>query len=94
MSSSPSPHIGVIVTQDSLLKKKNDRNFSGTGYEVWGNCNAPRAITLSALIYCLRCIVGRDVPLNQVTIIFLHRFLYYPLNETHNNLVFNSVRVV
>lgn len=37
---------------------------------MWGNCNAPRAITLSALIYCLRCIVGRDVPLNQVTIIF------------------------
>lgn len=94
MSSSPSSHTGVIVTQDSLLKKKNDRNFSGTGYEVWGNCNAPRAITLSALIYCLRCIVGRDVPLNQVTIIFLHRFLYYPWNETHNNLVFNSVRVV
>lgn len=45
--------------------RKNE-NFSGTGYEVWGNCNAPKAITLSALIYCLRCIVGRDVPLNQV----------------------------
>ncbi|XP_054270976.1 5-oxoprolinase-like [Macrosteles quadrilineatus] len=40
-------------------------DFSGTGPEVWGNCNAPRAITLSALIYCLRCMVGRDVPLNQ-----------------------------
>ncbi|XP_012265317.2 5-oxoprolinase [Athalia rosae] len=40
-------------------------DFSGTGYEVWGNCNAPRAITLSALIYCLRSIVGRDMPLNQ-----------------------------
>ncbi|XP_033333786.2 5-oxoprolinase [Megalopta genalis] len=40
-------------------------DFSGTGYEVWGNCNAPRAITFSALIYCLRCIVGRDIPLNQ-----------------------------
>ncbi|CAB0043698.1 unnamed protein product [Trichogramma brassicae] len=40
-------------------------DFRGTGYEVWGNCNAPRAITLSALIYCLRSIVGRDVPLNQ-----------------------------
>lgn len=40
-------------------------DFSGTGPEVWGNCNAPRAITLSALIYCLRCMVGHDVPLNQ-----------------------------
>ncbi|EDW10305.1 5-oxoprolinase [Drosophila mojavensis] len=40
-------------------------DFSGSGEEVWGNCNAPRAITLSALIYCLRCMVGHDVPLNQ-----------------------------
>lgn len=40
--------------------------YSGTGHEVWGNCNAPKAITLSALIYCLRCMVGHDVPLNQV----------------------------
>ena len=31
-----------------------------------GNCNAPRAVTLSAIIYCLRCMVGYDVPLNQV----------------------------
>lgn len=41
-------------------------DFTGTGTEVWGNCNAPRAITLSALIYCLRCMVGQDIPLNQV----------------------------
>uniref|UniRef100_A0A182JFK7 Uncharacterized protein n=1 Tax=Anopheles atroparvus TaxID=41427 RepID=A0A182JFK7_ANOAO len=40
-------------------------DFTGTGPEVAGNCNAPRAITLSALIYCLRCMVGHDVPLNQ-----------------------------
>lgn len=41
-------------------------DFTGTGPEVFGNLNAPRAITLSALIYCLRCLVGRDIPLNQV----------------------------
>uniref|UniRef100_A0A665W2K4 5-oxoprolinase, ATP-hydrolysing n=1 Tax=Echeneis naucrates TaxID=173247 RepID=A0A665W2K4_ECHNA len=40
-------------------------DFTGTGTEVLGNCNAPRAITLSALIYCLRCMVGQDIPLNQ-----------------------------
>uniref|UniRef100_A0A7G3ARE1 Putative oxoprolinase n=1 Tax=Lutzomyia longipalpis TaxID=7200 RepID=A0A7G3ARE1_LUTLO len=40
-------------------------DFTGSGPEVIGNCNAPRAITLSALIYCLRCMVGHDVPLNQ-----------------------------
>ncbi|XP_014213101.1 5-oxoprolinase [Copidosoma floridanum] len=47
------------------LKGEAVCDFSGTGYEVWGNCNAPRAITLSALIYCLRSIVGHDMPLNQ-----------------------------
>ena len=41
-------------------------DFTGTGYEMYGNCNAPRAVTLSAVIYCLRCMVGHDVPLNQV----------------------------
>ncbi|KAM6226095.1 LOW QUALITY PROTEIN: 5-oxoprolinase, partial [Porphyrio hochstetteri] len=41
-------------------------DFSGSGPEVYGNCNAPRAITLSALIYCLRCMLGQDIPLNQV----------------------------
>ncbi|XP_063237134.1 5-oxoprolinase [Bacillus rossius redtenbacheri] len=40
-------------------------DFRDSGYEVWGNTNAPRAITMSALIYCLRCMVGHDVPLNQ-----------------------------
>ena len=40
-------------------------DFTGTGYEVFGNCNAPKAVTYSAIIYCLRCMVGHDVPLNQ-----------------------------
>ncbi|XP_044309191.1 5-oxoprolinase [Varanus komodoensis] len=40
-------------------------DFAGSGHEVYGNGNAPRAITLSALIYCLRCLVGQDIPLNQ-----------------------------
>jgi len=40
-------------------------DFTGTGNEVFGNINAPRAVTLSALIYCLRCMVGHEVPLNQ-----------------------------
>ena len=47
-------------------------DFSGTGIEVYGNCNAPRAVTLSAIIYCLRCMVGHDVPLNQVTMTTCH----------------------
>lgn len=52
--------ITVDVTKGSAIC-----DFTGSGPEVFGNCNAPRAITLSALIYCLRCMVGHDVPLNQ-----------------------------
>lgn len=56
----------IKLTVDINLEKGSALcDFSGSGYEVWGNCNAPRAITLSALIYCLRCMVGHDVPLNQ-----------------------------
>jgi 5-oxoprolinase (ATP-hydrolysing) len=40
-------------------------DFTGTGPEIWGNCNAPRAVTLSAVLYCLRCLIARDLPLNN-----------------------------
>ncbi|CAG2174014.1 unnamed protein product, partial [Oppiella nova] len=33
-------------------------DFTGTDEEVYGNCNAPTAVTLSAIIYSLRCLVG------------------------------------
>lgn len=40
-------------------------DFSGTGEEVFGNCNAPTSVTYSAIIYSLRCLIGHDVPLNH-----------------------------
>lgn len=40
-------------------------DFTGTDPEMYGNCNAPRSITFSAIIYCLRCLVQADIPLNQ-----------------------------
>lgn len=40
-------------------------DFTGSGPQVSGNCNAPRAVTLAAMIYSLRCLIGHDVPLNQ-----------------------------
>jgi 5-oxoprolinase (ATP-hydrolysing) len=40
-------------------------DFAGTGPAVYGNTNAPEAVTYSAIIYCLRCLVDRDMPLNQ-----------------------------
>ncbi|KAJ6437457.1 5-oxoprolinase [Purpureocillium lavendulum] len=54
------------------LKIKIDRDsgsatfdFTGTSKEVYGNLNAPRAITYSAIIYVLRSLVNEDIPLNQ-----------------------------
>jgi 5-oxoprolinase (ATP-hydrolysing) len=46
-------------------------DFSGSGAQVLGNCNAPKAITYSAVLYCLRCMVTRDIPMNQVFVVFL-----------------------
>jgi 5-oxoprolinase (ATP-hydrolysing) len=40
-------------------------DFSGTGAEIWGNCNAPKAVTKSAILYCLRCLIKKDLPLND-----------------------------
>ncbi|EXJ73728.1 5-oxoprolinase (ATP-hydrolyzing) [Cladophialophora psammophila CBS 110553] len=40
-------------------------DFEGTGPEVYGNINAPEAVTYSAIIYCLRCLIDQDIPLNQ-----------------------------
>jgi 5-oxoprolinase (ATP-hydrolysing) len=32
---------------------------------VLANWNAPQAVTYSAIIYCLRCLISEDIPLNQ-----------------------------
>ena len=40
-------------------------DFTGTGSELWGNLNAPRAVTSSAILYGLRCLIPQDIPLNQ-----------------------------
>ncbi|KAL4819976.1 Hydantoinase B/oxoprolinase-domain-containing protein [Aspergillus spinulosporus] len=40
-------------------------DFTGTGPEVYGNWNAPIAITNAAVIFALRCMVSSDIPLNH-----------------------------
>ncbi|KAF1759611.1 hypothetical protein GCK72_016078 [Caenorhabditis remanei] len=40
-------------------------DFEGTGPESYSSCNAPRAVTMSAITYCLRCLVEKDIPLNN-----------------------------
>lgn len=40
-------------------------DFEGTGPESFNCLNAPIAITHSAILYCLRCLIGTDIPLNE-----------------------------
>lgn len=56
--------ISLVVTID---KQKGSAvfNFDGTGQQVFGNLNAPESVTYSAVIYCLRCMVKMDIPLNE-----------------------------
>lgn len=57
----------VIRLKLTIDSHKGEANFdfSGTSPEVYGNWNAPEAVTTAAVIYCLRCLVDVDIPLNQ-----------------------------
>jgi len=73
------PPLGIIEAEDFMddgtpirVKLTIDRNqqtakfdFTSTGIEVFGNTNSPPSVTKSAILYCLRCLVKREIPLNQ-----------------------------
>lgn len=73
------PEVGTVSTRDQMddgtpicLSVTIDRrdgsavfDFEGTGPQVFGNTNAPPAVSHSAIIYALRCMVTRDIPLNH-----------------------------
>ncbi|MGE3780088.1 MAG: hydantoinase B/oxoprolinase family protein, partial [Pirellulaceae bacterium] len=40
-------------------------DFTGSGPVLDGNLNANRAIVTAAVMYCLRCLIDEDIPLNQ-----------------------------
>jgi len=40
-------------------------DFTGTGPQRPDNFNAPPAVTRAAVLYCFRCLVGADIPLND-----------------------------
>lgn len=50
-----------------LDREKGQGTFdlTGTGPKMYGNLNAPRAITFDAIIYVLWTLVNQDIPLNQ-----------------------------
>lgn len=39
-------------------------DFTGTSAQHEGNFNAPKAVTLAAVLYVFRCLVGQEIPLN------------------------------
>ncbi|TMS37914.1 hypothetical protein L596_004750 [Steinernema carpocapsae] len=56
----------IKLTVDiDTAKGEAEFDFTGTGPEVYSSCNAPPAVTMAAVIYCIRCLVGYDIPLNQ-----------------------------
>lgn len=60
---------GTKIALRIIIDRRTDSaifDFEGTGPEVFGNVNTPPAVTYSAIIYCLRCLLhGEDLPLNQ-----------------------------
>jgi 5-oxoprolinase (ATP-hydrolysing) len=40
-------------------------DFAGTAKENEGNLNAPLAVTTACIMYCLRCLVQEELPLNE-----------------------------
>lgn len=59
---------GSLIKLQVIIRPEKEEyifNFDGTSPQVYGNLNAPEAITNSAILYCLRCLVGEDIPLNQ-----------------------------
>ncbi|KAI9927070.1 hypothetical protein ASPWEDRAFT_33023 [Aspergillus wentii DTO 134E9] len=59
---------GTILRISITIDKKTGGaifDFAGTGPQMWGNYNCPISITHSAIMYCLRCLVNADIPLND-----------------------------
>ena len=51
--------LALTVAGDSAVL-----DFTGTGPVLRGNLNANRAIVSSAVLYCFRCLIDEDIPLN------------------------------
>lgn len=39
-------------------------DFGGTSLQGYSNINCPLSVTKSAILYCLRCLIDIDIPLN------------------------------
>lgn len=68
LEASESMDDGSVIKLKISIEEKNGTakfDFTGSSEQVYGNLNAPPSVTYSAIIYCLRCLVKDDIPLNQ-----------------------------
>jgi 5-oxoprolinase (ATP-hydrolysing) len=78
---------GTKIKLKILINKKSAVfDFSGTGQQVMSNLKSPPAVVKSAILYCLRCLVGSDIPLNQgcmdpITVILPENSILSPSGE-------------
>ncbi|MGB3797674.1 MAG: hydantoinase B/oxoprolinase family protein, partial [Alteraurantiacibacter sp.] len=56
--------VSVSVTIDAAAQTVSF-DFTGTSDQLPNNFNAPAAITRAAVLYCLRCLIDDDIPLND-----------------------------
>jgi 5-oxoprolinase (ATP-hydrolysing) len=56
--------VRVAITVDR--ERRSARlDFTGTSAQLASNYNAPRAVTIAAVLYVFRCLVDADIPLNE-----------------------------
>lgn len=53
------------VERDGVVGGEACLDFAGTGPVLPGNLNANRAIVTSAVLYCFRCLIDEEIPLNS-----------------------------
>ena len=74
--------LALTVTGDTATL-----DFTGTGGVLRSNLNANPAIVTAAVMYCLRCLIDEDIPLNQgvlapITLLLPECLLNPPAGET------------
>ena len=93
---------GSIIHVDIYVKSKGmTLDFSGSGGVNPNSLNANRAVVQSAVLYCLRCLIGEDIPLNSgvlapIEIILPEGMLNPPTNpnpELHAPIVAGNVEI-
>ncbi len=57
-------HVTIDISRDHDGKPAARIDFSGTSAATSGNLNTPRAVVRAAVLYVLRTLIARDIPLN------------------------------